>query len=202
MVFFSIAVDIILFSILTAVVVNIFYKLLVKQQDAKASRERIKELNAKMKEQQKSQNKAEVDVLFKEVMKEQGKIMRMSFKPMIISLIITLVSVPWIGSVYGEKIIELTDGKGEVLFNSGSIAVEGNSISFEGKTCEMPCKVEGSKYAFKAQLTGNTTKIKSIAAKLPFQAPFVGNELEWLGWYLLSFFFVMMTTRKLMKIYL
>ena len=96
MVFFSITADIILFSILTAVVVNIFYKLLVKQQDAKASRERIKELNAKMKEQQKSQNKTEVDVLFKEVMKEQGKIMRMSFKPMIISLIITLVSVPWI----------------------------------------------------------------------------------------------------------
>ncbi|MBI2233222.1 MAG: DUF106 domain-containing protein [Candidatus Aenigmarchaeota archaeon] len=202
MVFFSITADIILFSILTAVVVNIFYKLLVKQQDAKASRERIKELNAKMKEQQKSQNKTEVDVLFKEVMKEQGKIMRMSFKPMIISMIITLVSVPWIGAVYGEKIIELTDGKGEVLFNGGSIAVEGNSVSFEGKTCEMPCRLEERKNVFDAAVAGDAVKVSPVAALLPFQAPFVGNELRWLGWYLLSFFFVMMTTRKLMKIYL
>ncbi len=201
MVFFSITADIILFSFLIAIAVNIFYKFLINQQDAKSSRERIKELNAKMKEQQKSQNKSEIDMLFKETMKEQGKLMRMSFKPMIISLIITLVSVPWIGAVYGEKTVEIKDGKGEILFNSGSLIVEDNSVSFDDQTCEMPCRLQDGKYVFDAAVVENSVKISPVAAVLPFNAPFVGSELGWLGWYLLSFFFVMMTSRRLMKIY-
>lgn len=201
MAFFSITIDIILIASAIAIVTNVFYRLLVDQQNARYSRERIRELNAKMKEQQKLQDKKEVDALFKEVMSEQGKLMRMSFKPMIASLVITLLAVPWIGSIYGDKLIELKDGKGSVLLDAGLIEVSGNSVSAGGRACEMPCTLDAGGYSFNAEPSGGSVKIAPLAASLPFSVPFVGNDLGWLGWYFLSFLFVMMASRRLLKIY-
>src|SRR3989338_1874817 len=101
MAFISPAVDVFIFSFFVILVINIFYKLLINQQDAKNSRERMKEINAKIKEEQKKGNTEKVNKLFSELMQENSRIMKMSLKPMIVSFVIILLALPWISGIYG-----------------------------------------------------------------------------------------------------
>lgn len=203
MVFFTLTLDVLLFSFLIVIVINVFQRLLVKQADAKLSKDRMKELNKKMRNAQKTGSKEEADGLFKEVMREQGRLMRMSFKPMIISVIITFVSLPWIGSVYGDRAVGITDGKGTLDFAGSQFTVERNGeiITVAGKSCAMPCRLDAGGYVYNAEPQGSNVKVSPVVALLPFSAPFLGDDLGWLGWYLLSFFFMMIISRKFLKIY-
>lgn len=199
--FFSPNLDVFLFSLTVVLVINVFYKLLVKQGEAKGIKERIKELNAKIKELK--ANKQQVDELFKDVMRENSKLMRLSFKPMIISFIIVIISLPWLGTIYGERSVEIKDGNGEMLFNGNSYAVSRNAtaVSLGGETCELPCRLKAGQHSFNLEASGNNVKVSPVIAHLPFSLPVVGNDLGWLGWYFLLSLLFMVVSRRFMKIY-
>ena len=201
MVFFSPVLDVLLFSLSIVVVINIFYKVLVNQTEAKAAKERIKEINARIKEHKADKQKQEE--LFKEVMRENSRLMKLSFKPMIISFVIILIALPWVGSLYGDKMVEIKDDKGNLVFddNSYSVTRNANSVTVGDATCEMPCKVNVGKYVFTAEIQGDNVKISPVVAFLPFSMPFVGDDLGWLGWYILSSILFMVVSRRFMKIY-
>lgn len=203
MAFFSLAIDVFLFSVLIVITINVFYKILVNQNEVKGTKDRIKELNAKAKELRKSGDSQQVEVMFKEIMRENSRLMRMSFKPMIISFIIILVALPWIGTMYGEKSVEIKDGKGEFSFDGNTYAVarNGDSVTINGATCELPCRAQSGEYVFAAAAQGNNVKASPVIALLPFSAPLVGSELGWLGWYFLSSVLLMVVSRRFMKIH-
>ena len=201
MVLFSPSIDVLLFSLGIAVFINTFYKLLINQSESKFSRERIKELNDQIKKANKEGNTKKMDELFKEVMSENSKVMRMSFKPMLISFAVILVALPWMGGMYGEK---QADANGQFQLNGDSYTVQTNenTVTIDGKTCTMPCSLEAGKTTVSIEMKDNKLKITPTVAELPFTAPFVGKDLGWLGWYFLSSIFFMIVTRKLMKIYM
>ena len=200
MAFISPAVDIFLFSFVIAVFINIFYKLLINQSEAKAARERIKALNAQMKDVK--DNREKMDSLFKEIMSENNRLMRMSFKPMLISFAVILIALPWIGAAYGERHVDINGtAQFELDGKNYTVVKNENSVSINGNTCSLPCKLQVGETEAHIETQDSQAKISPIVAYLPFSAPLAGSDLGWLGWYFLTSVFFMIVSRRLMKIY-
>lgn len=205
MVFISPPVDVLVFSFFIILVINIFYKILVNQADAKGSRDRMKEINEQMKEEQKKGNTEKVNKLLSELMQENSRLMKMSLKPMIVSFVVILLALPWISDIYGDKVVKLNDNKGELKIDDKVYVIQktDNGIEIEGVAYQLPqngVDFAGSKWNI--ELSGNEVKFSRVIVYLPFTAPFVGNDLGWLGWYFVTAILFMIVTRKFLKIYL
>ncbi|MBI2578286.1 MAG: DUF106 domain-containing protein [Candidatus Aenigmarchaeota archaeon] len=205
MAYFSPIIDVFIFSFFVIMVINIFYKLLLDQHQVKQSRERMKEMNEKIKEEQKKGNTEKVNKLLGELMSENGKIMRMSLKPMVVSFIIVILALPWIAGIYGDREVKLNDGKGELNIDGSVYQVQktegGVEISGYGNIETPKNGVALNGYKWNIAMNGNEVKFSRIIAYLPFALPFVGSDLGWLGWYFLSALLFMVVTRKLLKVY-
>src|SRR3989338_5824351 len=141
---FSPAFSVFIFSIIILFVINIFYKILINQNDAKATKERTKEISREMKEAQKSGDKDKSKRLMGELMSQNSKMMRMTMKPMIVSLIVVIVLLPSLATFYGDKIVSLTDNKGSVALDGTAYQVEksGSTVKVGENSCSMPCTTE------------------------------------------------------------
>ncbi|MDI6721369.1 MAG: EMC3/TMCO1 family protein [Candidatus Aenigmarchaeota archaeon] len=93
------------YSLIILFVINIFYRVLVDQNKAKETKERVNELSKKMKESQKSGSKEDANKAMSQMMQEQGRLMRMSMKPMIVSLIIVIIFLPVLAGLYPGKTV-------------------------------------------------------------------------------------------------
>lgn len=199
------AADVFIFSFFVILTINIFYKILINQKEAKQARDRIKEINQQVKEEQKKGNTEKVNKLIGELMQENSRIMKMSLKPMLVSLVIVLLALPWIADIYGDKSVMLQDGKGVLEVNDATYDLQktGSGLEISGVgNVEMPAK--GLKFAegtWNVEMNGDSVKFLRIVAYLPIPLPFVGNDLGWLGWYFLSAILFMLLTRKALKIY-
>ncbi len=197
------AINIILFSFAALFTVNIFYKLLVNQSHAKQVRENIENMNKQLREEQKKGNKEKASQLLGDVMREQGRIMRMSLKPLFISFIIVAVFLYFIGNAYGNMSVQLNDGKGIIAIDGQEYQVEkiGNSIKIGNSECEAPCTKVISNSVWHLSAEENKVNLARIVASLPISLPLIGSDAGFLGWYIIVSIPVMIMLRKLMKIY-
>lgn len=191
-----------IFSIVVLVLINIFYKILINQDNAKAAKERTKELSKKMKEAQKAGDTKKSSELLSEMMKENGKIMRMTLKPMIISFIIVIILLPWLSDNFGDRFAALEN-------NAGKLSMDGKEypvVVQDGKLaspveCSLPCTESVGGKLVKISNEGGRVKFAPIVAMLPVSLPFLGNNMGWLGWYIFVSIPLVVVIRKLMKIY-
>lgn len=204
--FISPVIDVFVFSFFVILAINIFYKILIDQNQAKQLREKMKEVNEQIKEEQKKGNTEKVNKLFGELMQENSKLMKMSLKPMAVSFVIILLALPWFGGIYGDKEVKLNDGKGELAINGASYTVQktssGIDVSGVGQIDLPKNGVDIDGYKWNIAMNGESVKFSRIIAYLPFAFPFVGTDLGWLGWYFLSAMLFIIITRKFLKIYL
>ena len=82
------ALAVTIFAIIILILINLCYRFLINQQEAKQLKERTKELNKQMKEERKQGNTERANELMKDVMTENSKLMRMTMKPMLVSFVI------------------------------------------------------------------------------------------------------------------
>ena len=192
-------ISVLIFSVVMTFIVNIFYRVMINQNEAKASKDRISEISRQMKEEQKKGNST--NELFKEMMKENSRTMHMTLKPMMISLIIVIILLPAVSSFYGDK---LADSKGTVSINGRDyhVQADGSKISIENQECSAPCRLNISGMAQEISIENSKVKIAPIVASLPFSIPVAGDNLGWLGWYFIVSIPAMILIRKLMKIYI
>lgn len=195
--------SVILISLVILFIINIFYKILIKQHEAKKIKENINELNKKMREAQKKSDKDAVNKLFREIMSENNKIMKMSLKPMLISFLIVILILPFLSSTYSDRTAIISDGKGNVTLEGNLYQVQKNesTLTVGNTTCQLPCreKIEGSYWQILPE--GNNVKFARIVVILPYSLPFIQDKLGWLGWYILASIPLMIIIRKLLKIY-
>ncbi|MEM7819654.1 MAG: EMC3/TMCO1 family protein [Candidatus Aenigmatarchaeota archaeon] len=201
---FNPILSITIFATIIIIIINIFYKILINQNEAKQIKDNIKEMNKKMKEEQKAGNKEKVNQLMKEIMTENSKIMRMTMKPMLISFIIVIIFLPWLATVYGDKIIA-ADSNMSLSIGDKTYPIEKyeNKIKISELSidCNMPCVQKIENYYWKIYQENENIKFARISARLPIVLPIFGAYLGWLGWYILVSIPIMMIIRKLMKIY-
>ncbi|MBI4170080.1 MAG: DUF106 domain-containing protein [Candidatus Aenigmarchaeota archaeon] len=201
------ALAVLIFSGIILVIINVFYKVLINQNAAKAIKDRQKEISKKLQAERKAGNTDKMNALMKESLQENSKLMRMTLKPMIVSFIIVIIFLPWLHSVYGDGFGQISDSKGTVKLNGVdySFSIDNNGITVDNAAaykgpCDAQCvAVNGNAYEITRE--GDKVKFGPIVASLPFALPLLGYTAGWLGWYILVSIPLVIIIRKLMKIY-
>lgn len=198
------ALAVLIFSIIILIVINIFYKILINQNDARQIKQKTKDISKEMKEAQKAGDTARSKKLMSEMLTENNRMMKMTMKPMIVSLIVVILLLPSLATFYSDKMVVLQDGKGNVTLDGTAYQVQktDNNVSIGSTSCNIPCQTEIGKHTYKVSMENNNVKIAQIVATLPFALPFLGSTFGWLGWYIICSMPLVIIIRKAMKIYM
>lgn len=198
------ALSVLIFAAIILFVINIFYKILINQEQARQIKQRSRELNREMKEAQKAGEKEKSKKLMSEMLAENSKMMRMTMKPMLVSLIIVVILLPSLASLYGDRLVSIENGKGSVALGGTDyqIGKTGNALRVGDTGCEMPCTAKIGRFDYKITQEGSSAKFAQIVAVLPIALPMLGNSFGWLGWYVIVSIPLAILLRKAMKIYM
>lgn len=96
----------VLASAVIVFMISIFYRFLINQNELREIKSRIKEKQAKVKELQKT-NPQEANKTLTEVIAISNKQMRMSMKPMFLTLIIVGIILPYFPQIYPGAVVKL-----------------------------------------------------------------------------------------------
>lgn len=197
-----------IFGILIVVIINIFYKILINQKEAKELKERVRLLNDEMKQARKAGEMEKYKQLTGDTMKENSKLMRMTMKPMLVSFIIVIIFLPWLAAphVYGDIFVPVDDnGFGNLTTSDNTYVIQktNDNVKIEQLNidCSMPCVEEIEDFDWKVHEEDKKVKFARAIVTMPFPLPIFGSYLGWLGWYIIVSIPVMVIARKLMKIY-
>ncbi len=193
-------------SLIISFVSALLYLVLVDQQKMRRLKAEMKESQEKMKKAQKEGNDKEIKSLFSNSMKLNSEMMRLTLKPIIVSMLLFFLIIPWLYANYGDVSTKIVDGKGELIYGElrQNITVSNNSfyglIPTDSKTYNIGDKVDfagmtwGTSYnpdgrGFFERLRNapvyGTLTFENVRYNLPFYFPGVGNEIGWLGIYII-----------------
>lgn len=198
------SLSVFIFAIIILVVINIFYKLLINQEHAKQIKQRTKEISKEMKEAQKAGDKEKSKKLMGELLTENNKMMRMTLKPMLVSLVVVIILLPSLALFYGDKIVTINNDAGSVELNGATYTVEkqDNNVKVGDASCNVPCMTKIGGDTYKITPEGSNVKFAQVVATTPFAFPFFGSNFGWLGWYIIASIPLVIIIRKVMKIYM
>lgn len=195
-------ISVTIFSIIIIIIINIFYRVLIKQDEAKRVKDNIKELTEKSKQERKAGNMDKSMQYTKEAMSENSKVMRMTMKPMLVSFIIVILFLPFLSTVYGDHLVTMNNDVGNFTFNENvyDVVKDGSNLKINNIDCSSPCVQNIENVDWKISMENENVKFAHILVTLPIALPFFGLYLGWLGWYILVSIPIMIVTRKLLKI--
>jgi uncharacterized membrane protein (DUF106 family) len=194
------AFAVIIFAIITLFVINIFYKLLINQNEAKQVKQRSKDLNKELREAQKAKNTEKANKLMSEMLAQNSKMMKFTMKPMMVSLIVVVLFLPSMSTFYGDKLV--SPGNTTMINNVNyTVVQDGSTVKIGELTCTAPCTEKIGKYNYKVSEENGKVKVALIVAMLPISLPILGNTFGWLGWYIICSIPLVVVIRKFMKIY-
>jgi uncharacterized membrane protein (DUF106 family) len=194
-----------IFATIIIILINIFYRILINQSEAKQLKDNVRELNKQMKEVQKAGDMEKTKQLMGEVMRENSKLMRMTMKPMIVSFIIIILFLPWLAVVYNDIFVPIdNNGLGNLTISENMYKIEkdGSNVKIGelNVDCNMPCTERIEDFDWKIHEEDKDIKFARAVVKLPIAFPIFGEYLGWLGWYILISIPIMIIVRKLLKI--
>lgn len=198
------ALFVLLFSVLVLFVMNIPYKFLINQNEARAIKARVKELQEKSKYVRRQGNQKMASQIMGDSFRESSKLTKMSLKPMLLSLVIVFIALPLLSNAYSDHVVELKDNKSNITINGNTydISVADKVITIGNVTCESPCmKKNIGGGLWNVNVNSNKVEFARIVALLPVSLPVLADDAGWLGWYLIISIPVMILQRKLMKIH-
>lgn len=183
-------VAITLIAAIILVVINAFYRFLIDQDKAQQIKERIRHLSSEARKAKGDEARAKE--LMKESMAEQQKMMRMNMKPMLLSMVIVVVLLPYLAAVYSDAVVQLGDSPSSFKLSGKDFTLmkgdEGISVSGpQSFTCQLPCRrvIDGNVWKILAD-GSDRVKFELVAATLPPGLPLAGGwELGWIWWYVL-----------------
>jgi len=214
---FSPALIVIIFAIIVLVIINIFYKVLIDQEEAKRIKQRSRELSKQIREKQKAGESTKETMV--EMMKENNRLMKMQFKPLIISLLIAALILPGMNTLYGDVKVPLNNQTGNftMVMNNGAVSniIAGefpergqvftftkvdNKLMINDIECQLTCIKEINSANWKISQEGESIKFARIIVFIPVSIPFWSNTFGWLGWYIILSIPLAIIIRKMMKI--
>ncbi len=201
---FTPTLAVIIFAMITLFVINIFYKLLINQNEAKQAKQRTKDLNKELREAQKAKNTEKTNKLMSEMLAQNSKMMKFTMKPMMVSLIVVVLFLPSMSTFYGDKFVRLQNNTGTIAIDSINYTVvrDGTNVNINDLSCDMPCTQKIGKYNYKISDDNGKVKVAMIVATLPIALPVLGSTFGWLGWYIICSIPLVVVIRKFMKIYI
>jgi uncharacterized membrane protein (DUF106 family) len=101
-----ISIEELLFSAIITFVITLIYKFLANQNEMRQLKANLKEKQAKIKELQKT-NPQEANKMLNEVMALSSKQMRINMKPMLLTLVVVGITLPWLGKAFPGIVVKL-----------------------------------------------------------------------------------------------
>ena len=200
-------VDIFLFSVILSIIFGFSNKILVNQEEAKNVRKRIKEINKEMKKHKGDQKKS--SNLMSEYMQNTRKMMKMTLKPLAVSLVIVIISFPIVEDSY-RKTVFISDGPENLeLGKEYQISVNSGNISVSGiGSCAIPCELEidGKNYnidyskSYVFFTNESNVAFSEIIVIYPIPLPLVNESSGWLAWYIIVILPATIIVRKMLRI--
>ncbi|MDY6777757.1 MAG: EMC3/TMCO1 family protein [Candidatus Nanohaloarchaea archaeon] len=193
-------------SVLVAAIISLFYVILIDQEEYQRIKDRQQELQNKYKEAQEEGDSEKAEKFMKENMAVQKEFMMVSFKPIIGSMVVFFLVMPWVlhtfvpvvqlqpqGDVYRGELTMLggrytlteltanrTGNSTYVLAHDGKKLGEGDTLTTDGLEWHIRSikKVANSEERVRA-------KLSLEFLDLPFSLPLIGSSLGWLGYYII-----------------
>ncbi len=195
---FNPVISIIILAIIVLFIINICYKFLMDQNEVKRIKEKTKEMNKQWKKMQKDGNADKAKTVMSEMMQENNKMMMMTFKPMLVSMILVIFILPGLSEIYGN-----VNSEGSSVVLNGQtyeLTIQNEKVIVGELECETPCreKIEGAVWNIKKENEG--ILFERVIAVLPVSLPFFGDDLGWLGWYFICSIPLMLIIKKILKV--
>ncbi|MBS3056457.1 MAG: DUF106 domain-containing protein [Candidatus Aenigmarchaeota archaeon] len=197
-----------IFSIFILILSNIFYKIMIDHKKVREIKTKQKEYMAQWKKLQKEGNMEEAKKIMSESMSEQNKIMKMTLKPMLISLVIFLFTLPALASAFIST-VPIQTGNIDIGGSSVYMNVVNESISLNNETPCTTCRINITNTQYQVKYipedssffsTSKGIEVEKVIAVLPVSLPLFGEDVGWFGWYILVSFASMFIIKKLMKV--
>ena len=101
----NIVTELLISAVLTFVI-TLIYRFLANQGEIKQLKLHMKEKQAQVKELQKT-NPSEATKLTAEIVELSSKQMRHNMKPMLLTLVVVSIALPWMGGIFSDTIFKL-----------------------------------------------------------------------------------------------
>ena len=186
-------------STFISLLLSISYKLLVNQNKVKYIRTELKELKTKMNAAKKKGKEKELKTLFDKSLKLNNQQLMLNMKPLMASMVLITLFLPWLSHAYGDISANLEDNKGIYTYKDikENFTIAQNTeatITFENP--ELGALKDGAEINIgdrthiieieKKDDKINSVKFKGFTADLPFTLPiFNKNTVGWLGLYII-----------------
>lgn len=203
-------VTILAVSIALSAIISVLYYLLMDVEQYQEIKEKREELNAKMKEAQDDDNVDEASKHMKEMAGMQKEFFTVMMKPMLVSMVVFFLLLPWMFTTF-NPVVSIAPQDGGTY--AGTLDYNGEELPFEvDASGNATVVVDGEEIRpgevammddlrWKLQSVDVENEQVKFAAEilpLPVSLPLLGDELGWLGTYILiSIPFTFLFRRKL-----
>ncbi|MBI5332672.1 MAG: hypothetical protein HZB65_03805 [Candidatus Aenigmarchaeota archaeon] len=180
----------ILASIVILLVINVFYRILINQDEVLNIKDRIKKLEDESKEHKDNPDKTKE--YFSKMMNENGKLTKLTLKPMIVSFMIVLIALPLLSMLYADYNIPLENNAGNATIENQMYfaEIQNNSITLtkDGQmvfSADLPFVQEINGRQYKIEMKEGRVNMMRVIAVTPITLPFIGRELSWIFLYII-----------------
>lgn len=201
-------------SITISLILSLAYKFLVNQSKVKYIRTELKELKTKMNAAKKKGSEKELKTLFNKSLKLNNQQLMLNMKPLLASMVLISLFLPWLGHAYGDINVKIEDNTGIYRYDKveESFRITDNSestLTFDNTDLK-PAKdgdiIEIGERSHEVIITKKDNDIKSIKfsgykASLPFTIPIFNKSIVgWLGLYIIISMPTTFLFRKALKV--
>lgn len=203
-----------------ALIISLLYWLILDAEKRDEIKEKLDKQQEKMKEAQKDDDK-DASKYMKKSFELNRDFMIVNFKPSIATMVLVMLIFPWLGSTFSPAIGMQPTGNSTFQGNL-TYAQQQTPITVDNTTANVTVIVDGEEYAvgdkfseygidwriknFHYSEGGFTStegyKLKTSAEfiPLPIGLPFAGDELNWLGYYIIVLMPLSILFRKLLGV--
>ncbi|EGQ43951.1 MAG: putative membrane protein [Candidatus Nanosalina sp. J07AB43] len=206
-----------IFSAALAALFAVIYWFLLDVERADEIKDKLNKYQDKMKEARENDNDDEASKHLKKTLQLNQKFMMLNIKPMLATIVFVGLFFPWLGNTYAPNVeMNQTDNStfsGQLQYagdtqelrvsNRSSILVESGNATAGIKEDIEVLDVRWQVASFqKLQGESSDTRLKLNAEfiPLPVNLPFVGNALNWLGFYFILIMPLTYVFRKLLGV--
>ena len=205
------------FSAALAALFAVIYWFLLDVERADEIKDKLNKYQDKMKEARENDNDDEASKHLKKTLQLNQKFMMLNIKPMLATIVFVGLFFPWLGNTYAPNVdMNQTDNStftGQLQYagntqelkvsNRSSVLVEsGNStagIKEDIEVLDVRWQVAGFQ-RLQDEDSDAQLKLNAEFVPLPVNLPFVGNALNWLGFYFILIMPLTYVFRKLLGV--
>lgn len=205
-----------------AIIFSILYYIFLDQEKRDKIKEKLDKEQEKLKEAQKDEDK-DASEHMKKSFELNKKFMMVNFKPSIATMVFVMLIFPWLGATYAPAIqLQPVDNSTEMFQGEFSYAGQSTTLNVDNTTANTTVEIDGEQYQVgdkverygiqwlikdfrysEGGLTsteGYSLKVTSEFVQLPISIPFAGDELNWLGYYIIVLMPLSILFRKLLGV--